>query len=193
MENNKKKNKKKLVLLVILIGAFYLLFNVSYSSYESEADARVNADTSKWHIEINGNDVSDSPTQIITVDDVEWDSTHTRSGKIGPGSTGTAEFTLDCTGTEVSLDYEFYFKDSTVDPDLILTVTNVTSTTSLTNNGNNHYTGRLNLTDINNGVKPVITVSLEWVNDDSVNDLDKDIGADSSYLLVDFNATQYKG
>ena len=52
---------------------------------------------------------------------------------------------------------------------------------------------RLNLTDINNGVKPVITVSLEWVNDDNVNDLDKDIGADSSYLLVDFNATQYKG
>ena len=51
----------------------------------------------------------------------------------------------------------------------------------------------LNLTDINNGVKPVITVSLEWVNDDTINDLDKDIGEDSSYLLVDFNATQYKG
>lgn len=193
MENSKEKNKKKVILLVILVGLLYLFFRVSYSSYESEADGVVNANPSKWHIEINGNDVSNSPTQIITVDDVNWNATHTRSGKIGPGSTGTVELELDCTGTEVSVDYEFYFKDSTVDSDLILTVTNVTSTTSITRVDSNHYRGRLNLNEINNNVKPVITVYLSWINDDSINDLDRDIDDDSNFLLIDFNATQYKG
>ena len=170
-----------------------MFFRVSYSSYESEADGLVNANPSKWHIEINGNDVSNSPTQVITVDDVTWNATHTRSGKIGPGSTGTVELELDCTGTEVSVDYEFYFRDSTVDSDLILTVTNVTSTSTITRVSNNRYTGRLSLTEINNNVKPVITVYLSWVNDDTINDLDRDIDDDSNFLLIDFNATQYKG
>ena len=193
MENNNKKKKTRLLVLLIVIGAFYLLFNVTYSSYESEADGRVNADPSKWHIEINGNDVSDSPTQVISVDDVNWNATHTRSGKVGPGSTGTIELELDCTGTEVSVDYEFYFRDSTVDSDLILTVTNVTSTTSITRVSSNRYTGRLSLTEINNNVKPVITVYVSWVNDDTINDLDRDIDDDNNFLLIDFNATQYKG
>ncbi len=193
MENSQKKKKRVLLILLILIGAFYLFFRVSYSSYESVGEGRVNADSSKWHIEINGNDVSNSPTQVISIDDVEWDSTHTRSGKVGPGSTGTVELELDCTGTDVSLDYEFYFRDSSVDSDLILTVTNVTSSNSITKVDNNHYTGRLSLTDINNNVKPVITVYLEWINDDSINDLEKDINDDNSFLLIDFNATQYKG
>lgn len=193
MENSKKKNKIKVLFLIILIGMFYLFFHVSYSSYESEAQGRVNPNPSKWHIEINGNDVSNSPTQVISVDDVSWDATHTRSGKIGPGSTGTVDLELDCTGTEVSVDYEFYFKDKTIDSDLILTVTNVTSTTSITRVANNHYTGRLSLTEINNNIKPVITVHLEWVNDDTINDLDRDISDDSKFLLIDFNATQHKG
>ena len=103
------------------------------------------------------------------------------------------ELELDCTGTEVSVDYEFYFRDSTVDSDLILTVTNVTSTSTITRVSNNRYTGRLSLTEINNNVKPVITVYLSWVNDDTINDLDRDIDDDSNFLLIDFNATQYKG
>ena len=193
MENNKDSKRKRTILLILLIGFIYLFFHVSYSSYESEADGVVNPNASKWHIEINGNDVSNSPTQVISVDDVNWNATHTRSGKVGPGSTGTVELELDCTGTEVSVDYEFYFRDSSVDPNLILTVTNVTSTTSITRVSNNRYTGRLSLTEINNNVKPVITVYLSWVNDDTINDLDRDIDDDSNFLLIDFNATQYKG
>ena len=193
MENSKESKRRRTILLILLIGFIYLFFHVSYSSYESEADGVVNPNASKWHIQINGNDVSNSPTQVISVDDVNWNATHTRSGKIGPGSTGTVELELDCTGTEVSVDYEFYFRDSSVDSNLILTVTNVTSTTSSTRVSNNRYTGRLSLTEINNNVKPVITVYLSWVNDDTINDLDRDIDDDSNFLLIDFNATQYKG
>ena len=129
----------------------------------------------------------------IILDTITWTSTHTREGKISPGSTGYFTFELDPTGSEVAILYEIEFVDKVMDDDKIITFTNISSDHTLTRTAASTYSGIITLNDINNSDKTLITVSFEF-------DGDEDIVGDAipnqvyeDLFEVNFHAVQYQG
>lgn len=193
-----KVKKRTIIELVIFIGIliiclFYLWSKATKAAYESEVEKDVSIPIAGWKISVDGQDITTEEEKEISISEIEWDTSRTRTGKVSPGSTGTMTINIDPTGTETAIKYQLEIIDKTVNPDSVLKVTNVSSTNTTINKNNNIYTGYVYLNDINNGLKPQIIVDVEWENDDSINDLEREISSQEDYLLIKFKATQYKG
>lgn len=195
-----KKSVKKvlqvlLIVVLILLCLLFLKSRVTYTSYESNVEGKVASPIASWRISIDGKDITTSESSTgIKIDNVTWNTSNVREGKVAPGSTGDMAIEIDPTGTDVAIYYELEVIDKTVDEDKILKVTSILSDkVALTKVAVNKYVGVLSLDDIESGVKPVISVKVIWESNeevvydpDAVNDLD-------SFLVFNFTAKQYNG
>ncbi len=198
----KKLNIFKL-LKVILIGSLvivcvlYLTNNLTFSSYESKIDGEVDSKIAHWNININEENITDSYDTVIDIDDISWDTSHTATGKVSPGSTGVFTIEIDPTDTELAFSYDIKFKDKVINNDYVLTMTSITSSDSyLIHTEIDKYTGLFSLNDINTKVKKVITINIAWLNDDDNNESDSNISdsvEDIKYIDLEFRAKQYNG
>ena len=101
---------------------------------------------------------------------------------------------IDPTGTDVAIRYDLEIIDKNVDPNKILTITNITQHgVNLVKTDVNTYTGIITLDMIDSGVKPSLVLDVSWINDDNVNDLEKEIESIEDYLFIRFKASQYRG
>ena len=188
---NSNRSKFVFVILVILCISF-LVSRVTYSSYESNVTGHVSADVAGWKITVNDVLITDEVGKIVEIDDVTWTNTHIMNGKLAPGATGQFNIDLDFTDTEVAVRYDLEIIDKSVDSNKILTVTNVNgSSANLVRTGVNKYTGLISKSELANPTRTIV-LSLAWVNDDNVNDLETEL-TDDQYLQVNFRAVQYRG
>jgi len=190
-------SRKTFLILMALCAVAFLYFGAkgTYTAYESIVHGTAHTDVSQIHLLINGKELGTDEViddQII-LDTITWTSTHTREGKISPGSTGYFTFELDPTGSEVAILYEIEFVDKVMDDDKIITFTNISSDHTLTRTAASTYSGIITLNDINNSDKTLITVSFEF-------DGDEDIVGDAipnqvyeDLFEVNFHAVQYQG
>ncbi len=178
---------------VLIICSFYLWSKATKAAYETEVEKNVEVPIAGWEISVDGEDITTSEVKQISISDITWDTSRTRSGKVSPGSTGTMTIEIDPTGTETAIKYELEIIDKTVNPTSVLKVNNVSSPNVTITRSGNKYTGYIYLSDINNGLKPKVIVDVEWENDENVNDLEREITSQEDYILIKFNATQYKG
>ena len=189
----KNRVKKIIIVCTLLICFIFLITRVTYSSYESNTAGDVSGNIAGWNIKVNDVIVSNEVDKVVDIDDVVWNATHTRTGKLAPGSTGTFNIKLDFSGTDVAVRFDIEVIDKDIDPDKILTLTNIdTSDITLTRTGVSSYAGIVDVDDIDTTIVN-LALDLAWINDDNVNDPIEDDGDNSGYLEVNFKATQYGG
>ncbi len=195
MKRVKKKTIIELIIFIsiLLICFLYLWSKASRAAYESEVEKNMNLTIAGWNITVDGEDITTVDEKQISISDIAWNTSHTRTGKVSPGSTGTMTITIDPIGTETAIKYQLEIIDKTVNPDTVLKVNSVTSSNVTLTKTDNIYTGYIQLTDIDHGLKPKIVLAVEWENDDDINDLDREIDSQEDYILVKFKAVQYKG
>lgn len=189
----KNRVKKIMIICILLICCIFLITKVTYSSYESNTSGDVTGNIAGWNIKVNDVIVSNEVDKVVDIDDVVWNATHTRSGKLSPGSTGTFNIKLDFSGTDVAVRFDIEIIDKAIDSDKVLTLTDIdTSDVTLTRTGVSTYTGIVDVDDIDTTIVN-LALDLSWVNNDNVNDDPTGEFDNSQFLEVNFKATQYGG
>lgn len=122
MINRRKKRRFFLVLMSLfslyLIGTGILI--ETYSSYYSGANNNgENIKIAPWFFKVNG--VSTTNLEINLIDTLDTNSKYSNSSII-PGSTGVISFNIDCTNTEVAVDYAITIDSYVLPPNLKLYV-----------------------------------------------------------------------
>ena len=188
--------KRKLFLVIVLILCSFVLYygsKYTYTSYESSVDAEVNSKVAGISVSINGQNIVKEKLDSVKLDNITLTSTHTREGKISPGSTGTFAITLDPTGSEVAFRYDFELIDKSTDNSKLLTFDGFTSDNgNLIKTASNTYTGIITLDDINNNKVINITGSFTFNNDD-IPAITEDNGNLDDFFEIKFHAIQYNG
>lgn len=189
------KNRKLLLIVVLILCSFILYYGskYTYTSYESSVDAEVNSKVAGINVSINGQNIVKKNLDSVKLDNITLTSTHTREGKISPGSTGTFAITLDPTGSEVAFRYDFELIDKSTDSNKLLTFDGFSSDNgNLIKTASNTYTGIITLDDINN--KKVINITGSFTfNDDDIPAITEDNGNLDDFFEIKFHAIQYNG
>ena len=191
------RKRNKLIFIIVVIGCFlYLGAKATYTSFESLIDANASVPISQIKIYINGEDVvanTGSLNNNILLDNVEFTSTHTREGKISPGTTGTISLELDATESEVAILYEFELVDKEVDDDKYLTFTSVTSSDTIVRTGADTYSGILTMSDIENDKIVNLEIDFEFDSLVDIEGIENDDHNYSDLFDINFHAVQYRG
>ena len=198
MNNNKKRNIFIYVSIIVLVCCIlYYGARGTYTSYESNISGDASADIAGIKLKINGQDVMTGNSALnnnLLLYNVTWNSTHTREGKISPGSNGSLEIELDPTGSEVAIKYDFQFIDKTRDPDKLITFTNVTSSDSnVIRTGIDTYTGIITLDDIAAGKKIKVYIDFLFDNTVDIEGIEEDLQTYDDLFDIFFHAIQYTG
>ena len=196
MEQGKRK-KFIVVFLIIIVGCFlYLGGKITYTSFESEIDANAATPVAGIKMRINGVDVAssgDSLDNSIILDNTTWVSTHTREGKLSPGSTGTISFELDPSGSEVAILYEFRFVDKLIDDDKLINFDSITSDDTFVRTGVDTYSGIFTLEDIENSKKVNLSVDFYFDYLTDIEGITVDNQVLDDLFEIHFHALQYRG
>ena len=192
-----KKYNKKIGIFLLVVFCFVVLYFCSvhtYMSYESSIDGALSADIAGIHIAIDGKDIlSKDLKDGVILDNINWNVSHTRDGKVAPGAVGNVTFTLDPNGSDVAFTYTFTINDKQSGLEKLLKFNNFSSDNgNLTKTGENEYTGLVTLDDINNGKVINITMGFEFSNEDIEGEDFDDSNLDD-YFSIDFKAIQYNG
>ncbi len=197
-DQDQKKKLFPFVVILVLVGCFlYLGAKGTYTSFESEIDGNVSASVAGIQLKINGVDVvgnnDGTLDNRIILDNTTWVSTHTREEKISPGSSGTIDLTLDPSGSEVAILYEFRFVDKKIDDDKLLTFSTITSDDTFTRTGVDTYTGVFTMSDIDN--HKTVHISADFFFDylTDIEGITEDNQVLDDLFEIHFHAIQYNG
>lgn len=194
------KNKRNFIQCVIVVFCIILCFlylksKATYSSYESVVDGNIDSSIASWNIKIDNESITTlDMNKSVGINDIKWDTTNVREGKVAPGSSGVMNINIDASETDVAVKYEMEIIDKVVDNTKFFTVTDIFSTnTNLIKTGLNKYVGILSIDDIENGIKPNIQIDMEWKTTEEI--VYKDENADDleSFIVINFVASQYNG
>lgn len=193
---NKISNKKFifLFLIVCLLCFLYLGSRGTLASYESELEDEINTTVAGIKILINDKDVTsgEMDTNII-LDNITWENTHTREGKISPGSNGVIHLNVNPTGSEVAIMYEFQFVDKTSDDSKLINFGTITSDIALTRTGVDTYTGIFTLDDLEKLKKNNISIEFYFDDSEDIEGITEDNQVLDDLFEIHFHAVQYNG
>ena len=190
--------KRKIILyIIILCSLAFLYFGAkgTYTAYESTVNANIGNHVAPIHIKINGEELGTDPAldNQILLDNVTWTSSHTREGKLSPGSTGSFQFEVDPTGSEVAILYQIQLIDKNVDPTKIITFTSITSDQTLVRTAVDTYSGIITLANIQANQKTHITVAFSYDDTEDVEGIVEDNQVFEDFFEINFTALQYQG
>ncbi len=196
---NKFNPKNIVFVLLLILGACFLYWGskITYTSYESMIEGSASSHTAGIKIKINGVNVLDSSAVLddrIILDNTTWVSTHTRAGKLSPGSRGTIDLQLDPTGSEVAILYEFQFVDKVIDEDKLINFDSITcDDTGFTRTAVDTYSGILTMNDVMDGKKVNISVDFYFDYLTDIEGITEDNQTLDDLFEIHFHAIQYNG
>lgn len=196
MEEAKNRRHVIIMILILIVCVLYLGAKVTYTTYESWIEGRSAAKTAGIHLKVNGVDLAESDTVLdnnVILDNITWTNTHTREGKLSPGSSGTIDLELDPTGSEVAILYEFQFIDKLIDEDKLLNFDNITCDQTLTQTSADTYTGILTLNQALNGTKVHLSVDFYFDYLTDIEGITEDNQVLDDFFEIHFHALQYQG
>lgn len=195
MKNKRNCIQCVIVVFCIILCFLYLKSKVTYSSYESVVDGNIDSSIASWNIKIDNESITTlDMNKSVGINDIKWDTTNVREGKVAPGSSGVMNINIDASETDVAVKYEMEIIDKTVDNTKFFTVTDIFSTnTNLIKTGLNKYVGILSIDDIENGIKPNIQIDMEWKTTEEIVYKDENSDDLESFIVINFVASQYNG
>ena len=189
-------NRKFIIFIIIAFSVAFLYFGArgTYTAYESSVSGQVGNQISQIHLKINGEELTDGSFDgSILLEDVTWTSSHTREGKLSPGSTGNFQFEIDPTGSEVAILYQIEIIDKTVDSSKYVTINSVTSDRNLVRTDANIYSGIISLANINSSEKTHVTVYFTFEDDEDIEVDEEEEQTYEDFFEIHFSAFQYEG
>lgn len=177
-----------------IISLFLLIFTTlviidTFALFETNATASSNLEIGKWHISLNGEDISLSET--ITLDNFTYSgSTHTESGYFAPGMSAIFDIEIDASLSDVSVAYDFLIDDSSIDDydNIYFSIKNMDTNTEITSSS---YSGISYLNDQDRVVN--LRISLVWEDDPDYDESDTSLIGEELTFNINANFEQYIG
>ena len=184
---------RKILFFVVLVFLCITILEInnSYGLFETNNTITVDSNIAKWQVKVNNSNITDPVSFIVDNYVVESDSM-VKEGLIAPGMTAYFDIEIDPNDTDVSVRYDLTLNTEELENDRIQ-ITNVEEI--------NHHT--IVLTDVSTytGIIPItdsevhtIRVYVEWINDESNNEIDSLYGLDADSeveIPITINFSQY--
>ena len=176
---NRQSKTKRGILITLIVVCLIALIAGTYARYTSTGTANVKAQIAKWHVELNGTDIT-TTSEDVDVPLTYASNDYVKDGKIAPGRSASFTVELDPTGSQVAIDYAFNVDSAAIARALEANSTSAISVTGATyvvgegtaqeaTISNNTVTVSEGLTDVEAGKKVTVTVNLSWDNADDAN------------------------
>lgn len=170
------------LLIVIIVKIFY-----TFALLESHTTRIVKNGLGAWTILVNDTDVTASEVEF-EIDSIVYDQDSTVvSGRLAPGLGGHFDISIDPTDTEVSVRYDITFDYTELES--LGTNINIASISEISGKniirtGENTYTGVISLAEIENNQVDTIRTAISWINDETKNTQDTDLGMQDNPTIV---------
>lgn len=178
-----KDSQPKIVIMILvflLIFAIYLVFNETYARYLSSTSGKAIVKIAPWNIKIEGTDITTSKT--FNVNDISWiPSENIANGYIAPSRKGIIKLRIDPSQTKVATRIIITKELHSLNKEI--KITSINSDLINFDNKDQSYIANLSLEKIKSGIKPFITINLEWFHVDSNNEKDTEITKNESLVL----------
>ena len=173
------KTKKKVLILLVLILVIILIIEIIriYAVFYSEASGNIEVKNANWQIYVNNVDITTGQVEEFTVDNLNIDDEEgVKEGNLAPGVSGDFTITIDPRNTDVSVEYDIEFQAEEMENKQIkiVSVEEINGQNTFEQTGENKYTGRILLSDIQNGATNTIKVKLEWEDDGTNDEMDSE-------------------
>ena len=198
----------KILSLVMLILTI-LKIGDTYSKYFTKANtATLSQDIGKWVIKVNNMNIYSSSgesvefdvdkfTDFSNPDAEEGAEAVSAADKISPGTEGYTDIVIDPTGTDVAVRYDIEIDLTGVSNLAIVARLEMASgENTLIRTGENTYSGIISLADVQNEEKATVRCFVKWVDDESNNETDSELGNTLNQTLslaANVTVTQYLG
>ena len=182
---------------ILLFVVLLLVIYNSYGLFENNATASEENPVGGWTINLNDILISETGETDIYVDEFVYEnSTTINNGYIAPGRSGYFDLILDPSGTDVAIQYEITFNLDDAYEDNITYSVDMLSGDSATQVDENTYVGVITLDDIDDGDTISLRVHVSWINDETLNDPDTQLGIvlnNKIIIPINIKLIQYLG
>lgn len=195
------QNKKKLLILICAIIFIILIYEIIhiYAVFHSEMEANVQLKNGTWNINVNGTQISKGVDATFVIDKISTSQNeHVENNKLAPGLSGSFSIKINPENTDVSIIYDITLNEEKLTNSSlqIKTIKETEVGNTLTQTGENTYTGVILLEDIKKGTTNTIEMEVEWIDDENNNEEDTKLGStyDSKLSIpVKVHVSQYLG
>ena len=188
------QKSKKIIFIQIMycIFAMCLIFiTKTYSKYTNFSEGERIFETANWKVKIENIDITKQQENNIDILLNTDDNKYVTNGKIAPGITANGTFTLDLSGSEVSIKYiitpgkimynEKEFSD--------FTIKMIKANNKILECKNGEYTDLIELENINELIN--FTIVVEWQSNDDKEDTIKGIETGDLSIPINVRVEQY--
>ena len=108
------KNKliKKMIRIIALIFLVVSVVGITHSKYITKVNGNGELQIARWNFKVNGQTEEMATIKLLDT----YDESTLINGKIAPGTSGSFDFVIDATGSEVGVKYSVDFKNETNKP-----------------------------------------------------------------------------
>lgn len=189
------KNKLLLITSFLLVLMLLLEFKKTYGLFESDYDLNVTQSIGKWNIYVNNVDARTEET--IDIDTfVNNENSRVKEGRIAPSSSGYFDISINPLDTNVAFMYNLSFNFTNLNENIVIDRIEETLGNTIIRTDENTYSNIFTLEDIENNLENNIRVHIKWINDETMNEEDSEIGLlkdNSLGISVNVVITQYLG
>lgn len=205
---------KKLLTILVLIMLIISFFQIAkmYALYTDQLQGDYTNLLGVWAIKVNGVDISsggDNLTFNMTEDNLTYvDSSRVKSQKIAPGTQAYFDIAINPTNTDVSILYTLNLKFDELETTKMKLVRvenhfrkngeteQITNSDVSTNIDLNKHQALIPIEKINDGCIDYVRLYFEWINDETFNDNDSELGSTDNAKIsipIEINFKQYTG
>ena len=188
------QKSKKIIFIQIMYCIFVMcliFITKTYSKYTSFSEGEKIFETANWKVKIDNIDVTQQNECNIDILLNTDDNKYVTNGKIAPGITANGTFTLDTSGSEVTIKYIItpgkimYNEEEFLD----FKIKMIKANNKILECENGEYTDIIELENINELIE--FTIVVEWQSNDDEEDTIKGIETGDLSIPINVRVEQY--
>ena len=193
-EKNMSQKSKKIIFIQIMYCIFVMcliFITKTYSKYTNFSEGERIFETANWKVKIENIDITKQKECNIDILLNTDDNKYVTEGKVAPGITANGTFTLDTSGSEVTIKYIItpgkimYNEEEFLD----FKIKMIKANNKILECKNGEYTDLIELENINELVE--FTIVVEWQSNDDEEDTIKGIETGDLSIPINIRVEQY--
>ena len=193
-EKNMSQKSKKIIFVQIIYCIFVIcliFITKTYSKYTSFSEGERLFETANWKVKIENIDITKQQENNIDILLNTDDNKYITEGKVAPGITANGTFTLDTSGSEVTIKYIItpgkimYNEEEFSD----FKIKMIKANNKILECENGEYTDIIELENINELIE--FTIVVEWQSNDDEEDTIKGIETGDLSIPINVRVEQY--
>ena len=193
-EKNMSQKSKKIIFIQIMYCIFVMcliFITKTYSKYTNFSEGERIFETANWKVKIENIDITKQKECNIDILLNTDDNKYVTEGKVAPGITANGTFTLDTSGSEVTIKYIItpgkimYNEEEFLD----FKIKMIKANNKILECKNGEYTDIIELENINELIE--FTIVVEWQSNDDEEDTIKGIETGDLSIPINVRVEQY--